>query len=331
MGIPFTKKILSSSSSGELDLPNVLSTLDVMAERNSSEIEKQQIYEKTERALTKIQNGFNEFFDFAPFLLDRQRELEADLKKCQERLRQFTRDHARQSEAHAENITSTNRPSELERKYENFCAYQRLDFTEFLKIARLTNTKDKWTQEYMDTHVACIIFERSYEAARSLRKTVLSTPMFGEQSGKGKFTGVKVNISKNSTIRESLKLMLKETAADSYCDVSSLAEKTMATISEQQEKYPFTDYDPKIFGMEKLLDYVKECCSYTWKLVCQTPPYEIEGNFNLAYANFDPGKHQVCSGSKPPSHDPRIYAVIWPALLGPSKVIRKAEVFLCEN
>ena len=89
MGIPFTKKILSSSSSGELDLPKVLSTLDVMADRISSdnEIEKQQIYEKTERALalTKIQNGFNEFFDFAPFLLDRQRELEGDLKKCQER------------------------------------------------------------------------------------------------------------------------------------------------------------------------------------------------------------------------------------------------------
>ena len=87
MGIPFTKKILSSSSSGELDLPKVLSTLDVMADRISSdnEIEKQQIYEKTERALTKNQNGFNEFFDFAPFLLDRQRELEGDLKKCQER------------------------------------------------------------------------------------------------------------------------------------------------------------------------------------------------------------------------------------------------------
>ena len=105
----------------------------------------------------------------------------------------------------------------------------------------------------------------------------------------------------------------------------------MTTISEQQEKYPFTDYDPKIFGMKKLQDYVKECCSYTWKLVCQTPPYQIEGNFNLAHAHFDSGKHQVCSGSKPPSHDPRIYAVIWPALLGPSKVIRKAEVFLCEN
>lgn len=85
MGILFTKKILSSSSSGEFDLPKVLSTLDVMAERHSSDIEKQQIYEKTERALTKIQNGFNEFFDFAPFLLDRQRELEAELNKCQER------------------------------------------------------------------------------------------------------------------------------------------------------------------------------------------------------------------------------------------------------
>lgn len=85
MGIPFTKKILSSSSSGELDLPKVLSTLDVMAGRNCSDIEKQQISDKTARALTKIENGFKEFFEFAPCLVDRQRELEADLKKCQER------------------------------------------------------------------------------------------------------------------------------------------------------------------------------------------------------------------------------------------------------
>lgn len=78
---------------------------------------------------------------------------------CLPRLRQLTRDHVRQNEVHTENINSTNRPSELERKYENFCAYQRFDFTEFLKIARRTNSKDKWTQEYMDTYVACIIFE----------------------------------------------------------------------------------------------------------------------------------------------------------------------------
>ena len=85
MGIPFAKKVLSSSSSGELDLPKVLSTLDMMAGRNSSDIEKQEIYEKTERVLAKIQNDFKEFLDFAPFLVDRQRELEADLKKYQER------------------------------------------------------------------------------------------------------------------------------------------------------------------------------------------------------------------------------------------------------
>ena len=105
----------------------------------------------------------------------------------------------------------------------------------------------------------------------------------------------------------------------------------MATISEQQQKRPFADYDPKIFGMEKLQNYVKECCSYAWKLVCQNPPYQIEGNTNLGQAHFDPIKHQVCSGSKTPSQDSRIYAVIWPALLGPSKVIRKAEVFLGEK
>lgn len=330
MGIPFTKKILSSSSSGELDLPKVLSTLDVMAERNCSDIEKQQISDKTARALTKIQNGFKEFFEFAPCLVDRQRELEADLKKCQERLRQFSRDHARQSEVYVENITSKSRRSDLERKYAEFCAYEHLDFAEnFLKTARVANV-DKRTEEYIDRYVSCIIFERSFEAAMSLRNVVLSTPVFGEQSRKGTISGVRVHLSKNSTIRESLKVILKETAADSYSDVSSLAEKTLATIREQQGNHPFANYDPNIFGTEKFKDYLKECCSYSWKLVCQTPPYQIEGNLNLAHDQFDPSKHQVCSGSTPSRQDSRISVVMWPGLFGPSAVVRKAEVLLRE-
>lgn len=333
MGNYFNKKILSSSSSGEFDPLKASSKLDVMAERNSSDIEKQQISEKIDRAFVKIETGFREFYDFAPCLLDRQRELEAALKTSQDRLRQLTREHARQTEIHTENISSTNRPSDLERKYEHFCAYQRLDFTEFLRSFRLTNSKDKWTEEYKDTYVACIIFERSYEAARSLRNAVLSTPLFGEQSEKGTITGVRVHIDKNSPIRESLKVILKETAGDSnQYDVSSLVEKTLATISEQEAKDLFAGYDPKILGMENLKKYVKECCSYTWKLVCQTSPYQIEGNLNLQQGRrFSPLRHQVCSASTPTSHDLHIHAVIWPGLLGPSSVIRKAEVLLSEK
>ncbi|KAK2553935.1 hypothetical protein P5673_024638 [Acropora cervicornis] len=249
-------------------------------------------------------------------------------------MRQLTKEHARQTELHAENISSTNRPSDLERNYEHFCAYQRLDFTEFLRSSRLTNSKDKWTEEYEDTYVACIIFERSYEAARSLRKAVLSTPLFGEQSEKGKITGVRVNIDKNSPIRESLKVILKETAGDAnQYDVSSLVEKTLAAISEQEGKDLFACYDPKILGTEDLKKYVKECCSYTWKLVCQTSAYQIEGNRNLAQGKrFNPLRHQACSGSTPTSHDVYIHAVIWPGLLGPSSsVIRKAEVLLSDR
>lgn len=333
MGNYFNKKILSSTSSGELDPLKASSKLDVMAERNSSDIDKQQISEKINSAFSKIETGFREFYDFAPFLLNRQRELEADLKRAQDRLRQLTREHARQTELHTENISSTNRPSDLERKYEIFCAYERLDFTDFLRSVRLTNSKDERTEEYKDTYIACIIFERSYEAARSLRNAVLSTPLFGEQSEKGTITGVRVHIDKNSPIRESLKVILKETAGDSNpYDVSSLAEKTLATISEQEAKDFFAGYDPKILGMENLQKYVKACCSYTWKLVCQTSPYQIEGNLNLPPGKrFNPVRHQLCSASTPTSQDLHIHVVLWPGLLGPSSVIRKAEVLVSER
>ena len=71
MGNAITKKIFSWSSSGEVDPLKASSKLDVMAERNPSDIEKQQISEKVERAFTKIDKGFKEFYDFAPVLVDR--------------------------------------------------------------------------------------------------------------------------------------------------------------------------------------------------------------------------------------------------------------------
>lgn len=103
----------------------------------------------------------------------------------------------------------------------------------------------------------------------------------------------------------------------------------MAAISK--EKGVLDEYTKAGF-MEnpKLKKYVEECCKYSWNLVCQTPPYEIEGNLSFGRQNnkaFDPAKHEVSSYSKQDSST--IYAVIWPCLLGPSKrVIRKAEVLL---
>ena len=85
MGNYYNKKILSSTSSRELDPLKASSKLDVMAERISSDIDKQQISEKINSAFAKIETGFREFHDFAPFLLNRQRELEADLKRAQDR------------------------------------------------------------------------------------------------------------------------------------------------------------------------------------------------------------------------------------------------------
>lgn len=110
-------------------------------------------------------------------------------------------------------------------------------------------------------------------------------------------------------------------------------QKTLATIREKEGKDFFADYDPKILGMENLNKYVKECCSYNWKLVCQTSAYQIEGNRNLAQGKrFNPHRHQACSGSTPTSQDVYIHAVIWPGLLGPSSsIIRKAEVLLSDR
>lgn len=91
------------------------------------------------------------------------------------------------------------------------------------------------------------------------------------------------------------------------------------------------DYNRDFMENPKLKKYVEECCKYAWNLVCQTPPYEIEGNLSFKKQNkimFDPAKH-VCPYSNEGSSI--IYAVTWPSLIGPSKrVIRKAEVLLEE-
>ena len=75
------------------------------------------------------------------------------------RLRRFTEDHAaRQSESNVENINSTNRPSALERNYEQFYDHERMDAVDVIENLRLRQERSKWT-ELDDKLNACLIFE----------------------------------------------------------------------------------------------------------------------------------------------------------------------------
>ena len=108
----------------------------------------------------------------------------------------------------------------------------------------------------------------------------------------------------------------------------SINQRTLAAISKMQANGALEDYNRDFMENRKLKKYVEECCKYAWNLVCQTPPYEIEGNLSFRKQNkiFDPAKH-VCPYSNQDSSI--IYAVTWPSLIGPSKrVVRKAEVLL---
>lgn len=78
---------------------------------------------------------------------------------CHLRLRRFSEDHAaRQSESNVENINSTNRPSALERKYEQFYDHERMDAVDVIESLRLRQERSKWT-ELDDKLTACLIFE----------------------------------------------------------------------------------------------------------------------------------------------------------------------------
>ena len=77
------------------------------------------------------------------------------------RIRRFTGDHARQNESHVENISSTNSPTALERRYEQFYDHERMDAVDAIENCRIQNQHgDKWA-EIEDKYTACLIFEVS--------------------------------------------------------------------------------------------------------------------------------------------------------------------------
>lgn len=324
-----------------------------MAESRTREIARQQINEpwtitdeisKHSTALHEVQ----EFINRAGMMLERQRRLETELETCHERLKRFTGDHARQNESNVENITSTNSPSTLERNYEQFYDHERMDAVDAIENSRLKKRRDKLT-EIDDKYTACLIFEESYAAAEVLHKSFLegmsllvtSAPATGaqyleaskKQSGELRFSiqPRSHNLgSKGQIIENSLKVIMKETAEN--CDADALMQRTLACLRKLQENGTFGAYANEFFLKPQLKKFIERSCKYAWKLVCQTPPYVIQGNLAMAQGGvFDSAHHQL---SKDFEYTGRtsdyVSAVLWPGLFegASGRVIRKTEVLL---
>lgn len=112
---------------------------------------------------------------------------------------------------------------------------------------------------------------------------------------------------------------------------SSLKQRTIEVLSNRQEQGSFQNYTRDLLTETAIITYVEKCCRYAWKLVCQTPPYVIEGQHNLATEVFDKAIHQVSREYPSIEHSSGyILCVIWPGLFEGSsrRVIRKTEVIL---
>lgn len=286
----------------------------------------------------------HEFLTNSLSLVERQRLLETELDTCHDRLRRFTEDHARLSESVNENISSSNRPSALERNYEQFYDHERMDAIDCIEKSRIKKEVTKWS-EIEDQRVACVVFEEAFKAAQTLKESFLegiscmmkSAPAIGAQYSEGKSDPVVFSVKRDqrqpSSLGQSdlnnLKAILKETAES--CDIDAIIKKVHDSLSHRQEKGRLSDYTKDLFCKKEMVRYLEKCCRYAWKMVCQTPPYLIKGNSVTLKSDavFDSAYHQV----------PREYGeynsglicmVLWPGLIEGSsgRVVRKTEVVL---
>lgn len=109
----------------------------------------------------------------------------------------------------------------------------------------------------------------------------------------------------------------------------------MGGLSKRQKEGTFVEYTQDFFHHDKIQQYIKKCCKYTWKLVCQTSDFLMEGNFSLRKGPvaFNPVAHQHCRDLTPSQHASQyIQHVVWPGLFAndgsSQRVIRKTEVIL---
>lgn len=286
----------------------------------------------------------HEFLTTSLNLVERNTLLETELGTCQERLRRFTGDHARISESVNENISSSNRPSELEGKYEEFYDHERMDAIDCIEKSRIKKETSRWA-EIEDQRIACLIFEEAFQAAQTLKENFLegiscmmkSAPAIGAQYSEGKSDPVVFSVKRgqrqSSSLGQSdmnnLKAILKETAKS--CDIDAIIKRVYNSLSQRQENGRLSDYQRDFFAKKEMEKYLRRCCRYAWRMVCQTPPYFIQGNSFLHKTDlaFDPKFHQVTM--KYPEHNSGyISLVLWPGLFEglSGRVIRKTEVVL---
>ena len=112
-------------------------------------------------------------------------------------------------------------------------------------------------------------------------------------------------------------------------------QRTMSALHKRQEKSKqFQDYNKDFLMHPEIKKYTEKCCKYTWKLVCQTPPYLMEGNLSLQKnpVAFNPEAHQHSREFTPSKRTSEyIHFVVWPGLFvndESKRVIRKTEVIL---
>jgi len=240
----------------------------------------------------------------------------------------------------------------LEGKYKEFYDHERIDAINCIESSRIKKERTSWT-EVEDQLVACDIFEDSFVAAQIVREGFLqgaswiltSAPSIGTQflekktdksAGGNVLFSVKIDSGRqlgslNQSSVNSLKVVMKETAES--CDVDALVQRTLNALNKRHENRRFQDYTEDFLAKRPIKKYIEKCCRYAWKLVCQTPPYRIQGNSLVLKSDvlFDPVYHEVSKKFASAEHNSGpIDIVVWPGLFEgwSGRVIRKTEVLL---
>lgn len=320
-------------------------------EASSSAVRRLRLTPENIRKLSGSIEDVKEFLSLAPSLLKRQRELEEQMANLQSLNQAATKDQITVNEGKAENISSSNRPSALEIKYQDFYDHQRVDAIVIIEKSRLSG-KEENTEllQLKDSATAGFIFEEAYYAALESKKCFLegmssilaAAPKVGadifqrkSSDPKGKLP-IHASISNDApalsqSVLNHLKVIMKETS-DS-CDVDALIQMTIHRLHAEREW--FKQYDPTLLSKPEIVHYMTECCHYAWKLVCQTLPYVLgtDAYEKKSHKRFDPARHQVCRELKNQADlnsSPQLHLVIWPGLFveTPARVIRRTEVVL---
>ncbi|KAJ7370736.1 hypothetical protein OS493_030156, partial [Desmophyllum pertusum] len=199
-------------------------------------------------------------------------------------------DRAHVSDSDVENISSSNRPSILEMKYQDFYDHDRMDAIYIIEKSRIRTRNNQFNQ-IEDSRIACLIFEEAYRAAL-IQEVILSSacpsilmaaPSIGAewfQRSKNRdpkernfAVNIEIHGSKTSSLDHGvvnhLQVIMKETS--DICDVGVLVKRIEDKLRHDWDKQNiFQDYNHDLLSQPGIKKYMIECSKYAWKLVCQT-------------------------------------------------------------